>query len=111
MKTAKGVGVGCDPRRGRGPGSRSVLRAAFGFPLFGFVLICTYAVDGLAQEASELQAQIERQRTENQALKDRIEQFERVLKTDVCKNPEAAKLLDEEPPAAPPPEPATPQGK
>jgi cell division protein FtsB len=88
-----------------------VLRAAFGYPLLGFALNCTYAVDGLAQEASELQAQIERQRAENQALKDRIEQFERVLKTDVCKNPEAAKLLDEEPPAAPPPEPAAPQGK
>jgi hypothetical protein len=111
MKPSKAVVVGFDPRRARVSGSRSVLRAAFGYPLFGFVLNCAYAVDGLAQEASELQAQIERQRSENQALKNKIEQFERVLKTDVCKNPEAAKLLDEEPPAAPPPEPATPQGK
>jgi cell division protein FtsB len=69
------------------------------------------SIEGRAQDASELQTQIEAQRAENQALKNKIEQFERVLKTDVCKNPEAAKLLDEEPPAAPPPEPATPQSK
>jgi len=83
----------------------------FGHALLGFLLSLGYAADGFAQDASELQAQIERQRAENQALKNRIEQFERVLKTDVCKNPDAAKLLDEEPPAAPPPEPAAPPDK
>lgn len=98
--------VGCDdhePRHERCLGGCACGRTALGFPVLALALSLAYSSDGRAQDASELQAQIERQRAENQALKTRIEQFEQVLKTDVCKNPEAAKLLDEEPPAASPP--------
>ncbi|WP_139559797.1 hypothetical protein [Methylotetracoccus oryzae] len=111
MKPSKAVGMGCDRRCAGWVRCPSAPRVVFGRALLGCLLSLGYAANGNAQDASELQAQIERQRAENQALKDKIEQFERVLKTDVCKNPDAAKLLDEEPPAAPPPEPAAPPGK
>ena len=66
-------------------------------------LLCLLPAGAVASpDAAELQAQIERQRAENQALKAKIDQFEQVLKTDVCNNPEAAKLLEAEAKAEPP---------
>ncbi|MDF9392544.1 MULTISPECIES: hypothetical protein [Methylococcus] len=47
-----------------------------------------------AEDAPSLQEQIERQRAENETLKAKIARIEQVLKTDVCSNPEAAKLLE-----------------
>lgn len=57
-----------------------------------------------AQEAKTVQQQLEEQKAKNEALRARIAKLEEVLKSDVCANPEAAKLLGEEgtaPPAAP----------
>lgn len=57
-----------------------------------------------AQEAKTVQQQLEEQKAGNEALRARIANLEAVLKSDVCANPEAAKLLGEEgaaPPAAP----------
>ncbi|QXP83113.1 hypothetical protein ABZN20_00155 [Methylococcus sp. ANG] len=54
-----------------------------------------YGGSGIAAEdAPSLQERIERQRAENEALKAKIARIEQVLKTDVCSNPEAAKLLE-----------------
>ncbi|QJD30046.1 hypothetical protein [Methylococcus geothermalis] len=47
-----------------------------------------------AQDAPSLREQIEKQKAENEALKAKIARIEQVLKTDVCSNPEAAKLLE-----------------
>ncbi|MEW6039201.1 MAG: hypothetical protein AB1648_13265 [Pseudomonadota bacterium] len=47
-----------------------------------------------AEGAPSLQEQIEKQRSENEALKAKIARIEQVLKTDVCSNPEAARLLE-----------------
>jgi len=47
-----------------------------------------------AENATDIQRQIEAQRTENEQLKEKIATIEKVLKTDVCSNPEAAKLLE-----------------
>ncbi|UZR28946.1 hypothetical protein [Methylococcus mesophilus] len=47
-----------------------------------------------AQDGPSLQEQIEKQKAENEALKAKIARIEQVLKTDVCSNPEAAKLLE-----------------
>ena len=57
-----------------------------------------------AEEAKTVQQQLEEQKAGNEALRARIAKLEEVLKSDVCANPEAAKLLGEEgatPPAAP----------
>lgn len=57
-----------------------------------------------AEEAKTVQQQLEEQKAKNEALRARIAKLEEVLKSDVCANPEAAKLLGEEgtvPPAAP----------
>lgn len=55
-----------------------------------------------AEEAPGIEKQIEQQKAENEALRAKIAKFEQVLKTDVCSNPEAAKLLEEDK-AEPPP--------
>ncbi|MGI2323997.1 MULTISPECIES: hypothetical protein [unclassified Methylococcus] len=47
-----------------------------------------------AQDGPSLQEQIEKQKAENEALKAKIARIEQVLKTDVCSNPEAARLLE-----------------
>ena len=56
-----------------------------------------------AEEAKTVQQQLEEQKATNEALRARIAKLEEVLKSDVCANPEAAKLLGEDaaPPAAP----------
>lgn len=64
-----------------------------------------YSGCATAEEAVALQQQIETQKAVNEALRAKIAKFEQVLKTDVCSNPEAAKLLEEEK-SAPPPGPA-----
>lgn len=60
-------------------------------------MLATMVSGGIAaQEAPDLQQQIERQKAENEALRAKIAKFEQVLKTDVCTNPEAGKLLEED---------------
>lgn len=61
---------------------------------FGVLALAMAAVTGAAAEGPSLQEQIEKQKTENEALKAKIAKIEQVLKTDVCSNPEAARLLE-----------------
>lgn len=52
---------------------------------------------GLAQESREqLEQQLKEQQARNEALKERIAKLEAVLKTDVCNNPEAEAILNQE---------------
>jgi hypothetical protein len=53
-----------------------------------------YISSVFAESATDIQKQIEAQRVENEQLKEKIATIEKVLKTDVCSNPEAAKLLE-----------------
>lgn len=46
-------------------------------------------------ESAPLKEQLATQQAENEQLRRRIAALEEVLQTDVCKNPEAAKLLRE----------------
>lgn len=73
-------------------------------PMLGVVMLLGFgdAVCMAAEEAPDIQKQIEQQKAENEALRAKIAKFEQVLKTDVCSNPEAAKLLEEDK-AEPPP--------
>ena len=51
-------------------------------------------VPAAAQTAREVvQQQLKEQEARNEALKQRIEKLEAILKTDICANPEAAELL------------------
>jgi len=47
------------------------------------------------EEAASLQEQLAAQQARNEELRRRIAALEEVLQTDVCKNPEAVKLLRE----------------
>jgi hypothetical protein len=47
-----------------------------------------------AESSTDIQQKIEAQRAENVKLKEKIAEIEKVLKTDVCSNPEASKLLE-----------------
>lgn len=51
---------------------------------------------GRSQEAKSLQDQLAEQQAANEALRSRITKLEEVLKSDVCTNPEAEKLLEQE---------------
>ena len=62
--------------------------------LLGLILNATMAVPVYAENAEEIQKKIEAQRAENEQLKAQIAKLEQVLKTDVCANPDAAKLLE-----------------
>jgi cell division protein FtsB len=54
-----------------------------------------------AQESREqLEQQLKEQQAKNEALKERIAKLEAVLKTDVCTNPEAEAILNQERKAA-----------
>lgn len=66
----------------------------FGSLLLGLALIASHALPAYAEDAEEIQKKIQAQRAENEQLKAKIAKLEQVLKTDVCANPEAAKLLE-----------------
>ncbi len=48
-----------------------------------------------AQEAPSVQEQLVEQKAKNDVLRARIAKLEEVLKSEVCTNPEAEKLIDE----------------
>jgi hypothetical protein len=74
-------------------GIRSGMMKRIGLPA---ILAMTFygGLSVAAEDASSLQEQIEKQRSENEVLKAKIARIEQVLKTDVCSNPDAAKLLE-----------------
>jgi hypothetical protein len=74
-------------------GTQSGMKQSIGLP--AVLAMALFAGAGVAaQDTPGLQAQIEKQKAENEALKAKIARIEQVLKTDVCSNPEAAKLLE-----------------
>jgi hypothetical protein len=60
----------------------------------GLSLIASFTAPVSAEDAEDIQKKIQAQRAENEQLKAKIAKLEQVLKTDVCANPEAAKLLE-----------------
>lgn len=69
------------------------MKKSIGYP--AVLAMALFAGAGVAaQDGPSLQEQIEKQKAENEALKAKIARIEQVLKTDVCSNPEAAKLLE-----------------
>lgn len=80
-----------------GPGIAGVVIATLVQAWLGYTPV-------LAQEqtdqAASLEEQLAAQQAKNEALQRRIASLEAVLKTDVCQNPEAQKLVDGDPEAA-----------